>query len=178
MRYGYGRQILATSAALLTTALLTSAAAGEPQSLSATIDGAAFVSDDGGITLVPLGDGPGNFTLVAITAGGSVYPPPKTPLDRLSITCSGLEAGKPLRLDSKHFGRAECDATFARGVKPMGGDPDAEYRLDKSSAENLFEIESAAGRRYTGHFRLRFLDASGATHLLGDGRFIAEDRQL
>ena len=173
----YGRSVFALSAAALAAALLTSAAAGEPQSLSATIDGTAFVSDDDGITLIPLGNRSGSFTLVAITAGGSAYPPPKTPLDRLSITCSGLEAGKPLHLDSKDFGRAECDATFARGVKPMGGDPDAEYRLDKRHADNLFDVETAAGKRYAGRFQLHFVDAAGAAHVLSDGRFDAEDRQ-
>lgn len=152
--------------------------AAEPQSLSATIDGAAFVSDDDGIHLIPIGNSSGSFTLVAMTQGGSAYPPPKTPLDRLSISCSGLQPGKPLRVDDKMFSRAECNATFTRGVKPMGGDADAEYRLDKSQADNLFEIETVAGKRYSGRFRLRFVDAAGAAHLLSDGRFVAEDRQL
>lgn len=151
--------------------------AAETQSLSAKIDGASFVSDDDGITLVPLGNSSGSFSLSATTAGGSAYPPPKTPIDRLSVVCSGLDVGKPLRLDSKSFGSAECDVRFYKGVKPMGGDADAEYKLDKQHAGNSFEVQSVAGKVYAGRFSFRLLDAAGAAHAV-EGEFKAEDRQL
>lgn len=156
----------------------TLALAGDPQTLSATIDGAAFVSDDAGITLVPIGNASGSFSLSAITQGGSAYPPPKTPVDRLSIICSGLSATAPVRLDSAQFSRAECDVRLAKGIKMMGGDPDAEYQLDKAHADNAFEIESVTGKRYAGRFRFRLVDGSGTAHLITDGRFVVEDRQL
>lgn len=153
------------------------AQAAETQSLSARVGGAAFVSDDDGITLVPLGNSSGSFSLSATTAGGSAYPPPKTPIDRLSIICSGLAAGKPIRLDSASFGRAECDVRFYKGVKPMGGDPDAEYTLDKQHAGNVFEVQSVAGKLYAGRFSFHLIDASGAKQAV-EGEFKAEDRQL
>lgn len=154
------------------------AAATEPQSFAAQIDGTAFVSDDDGITLVPIGNASGSFSLSATTQGASAYPPPKTPVDRLSIICSGMAAGKPMKLDSKWFSRAECDVRFVMGVKMMGGDPDAEYTLDKEHAGNVFEVESAAGKRYTGRFSFRLVDATGTAHLVTDGKFVVEDRQL
>lgn len=159
--------------------LATGAAAhaAEKQSFNARIDGAAFASDDDGITLVPLGNASGSFSLSATTAGGSAYPPPKTPIDRLSVVCSGLAADKPSQLDSASFSRAECDVRFYKGVKSMGGDADAEYKLDKQHTGNRFEVQSVAGKLYAGRFSFRLLDASGAAHTV-DGEFKAEDRQL
>lgn len=171
-------RILPGPTLLFALACSFAASAGEPQSLSARIDSAAFVSDDEGITLVPIGDAGGSFSLSAVTQGASAYPPPKTPVDRLSIICSGLVAGKPVKLDSGNFSRAECDVRFVKGVKTMGGDPDAEYTLDKDHAGNVFEIESAVGKRYTGRFSFRLIDAKGAAHLVTEGKFAAEDRQL
>jgi hypothetical protein len=163
---------------LLLAFVCSSAIAGEPQTLSAQIDGAAFVSDDDSITLVPVGNSGGSFSLSAATQGASAYPPPKTPVDRLSIICSGLEPGKPVKRDSKYFSRAECDVRLAKGVKVMGGEPDAEYKLDKAHPGNMFEIETAVGKRYTGRFSFRLIDAQGAAHLVTDGKFVVEDRQL
>ncbi len=162
-------------AAMLACSLPATAA--ETQSLSAQIDGSAFVSDDVGITLVPIGDASGSFSLSAVTQGGSAYPPPKTPVDRLSIICSGLEPGKPVKRESAYFTRAECDVRLAKGIKMMGGEPDAEYKLDKNYAGNVFEVETAAGKRYTGRFSFRLIDAKGAAHLVTDGKFVVEDRQ-
>lgn len=171
-------RILSGSILLFALACSFTASASEPQSLSALIDSTAFVSDDKGITLVPIGDAGGSFSLSAITQGASAYPPPKTPVDRLSIICGGMVAGKPTKLDSKWFSRAECDVRFVKGVKMMGGDPDAEYKLDKQYAGNVFEVESAAGKRYSGRFSFRLVDAKGTEHLVTDGKFVIEDRQL
>lgn len=154
------------------------AAATEPQSFAAQIDGTAFASDDEGITLVLIGNAGGSFSLSATTQGASAYPPPKTPVDRLSIICSGLVAGKPVKLDSSNLGRSECDVRFVKGVKMMGGAPDTEYTLDKKHAGNVFEVESVAGKRYAGRFSFRLVDAQGAAHLVTDGKFVVEDRQL
>lgn len=154
------------------------AIAGQPQTLAAQIDGTTFTSDDDGITLVPVGNASGSFSLSATTPGAGAYPPPQTPVDRLSVICSGLHADKPVKLDSAVFSRAECDVRFVKGVKMMGGKPDAEYRLDKDHAGNVFEIEAAAGKRYAGRFSFRLIDAQGAAHVVTEGRFAAEDRQL
>ena len=67
---------------------------------------------------------------------------------------------------------------FALGIKPMGGEPDAEYRLDKAHAGNRFIVESASGKRYAGRFQFRLVDAKGVAYEVADGRFVAEDRQL
>ncbi len=157
--------------------LLPLTALAETQTLNARIDDAEFVSDDDSISLVPVGNSSGSFSLSASTQGASAWPPPKTPIDRLSIICSGLVAGQPVKLDSRNFSRAECDVRFAKGVKSMGGDPDAEYTLDKQHAANLFEVERAEGKRYGGRFSFRLLDAAGQAHTVS-GSFQAEDRQL
>lgn len=173
-----GNALTRALAALIATTTLMPAVAGEPQSMSATIAGNAFTSDDDGITLVPIGNSSGSFSLTATTAGGSAYPPPKTRIDRLAIVCSGLSANSPVTLDSATFSRAECDVRFSLGVKPMGGDPDAEYRLDKAHAGNRFVVEAVSAKRYTGRFQFHLVDAKGATYEVVDGRFVAEDRQL
>ena len=94
--------------------------ADEPQSLTAEVGDIAFQSGDGEITLVPIGE---TFSLGASTLGAAAWPPPKTRIDRLSITCDGFEDGKPLTLDHKAFERSVCDVTFEKGTKPMGGAP-------------------------------------------------------
>ncbi|MCQ4165227.1 hypothetical protein [Tahibacter harae] len=157
--------------------LLPLAAQAETQTFSAQIGGAEFVSDDDSISLVPAGNASGSFSLSASSKGASAWPPPKTPVDRLSIICGGLAAGQRLKLDSGNFSRAECDVRFSKGVKTMGGDPDAEYKLDKQHAGNQFEIERAEGKRYAGRFSFRLLDAAGQAHDVS-GSFQAEDRQL
>jgi hypothetical protein len=162
---------------IIAVLLLPLPALAETQTLSAQIDGAEFVSDDDSITLVPLGNSSGSFSLSASSAGASAWPPPKTPVDRLGIVCSRLVAGQPLKLDSAAFSRAECNVTFSKGVKPMGGEPDAEYRLDKQHPGNRFEIEHAAGKRYSGQFSFQLIDAAGKPHPIS-GRFAVEDRQL
>lgn len=162
---------------LLAAVLLPLAALAETQSLNARLGATEFVSDDDSISLIPVGNSSGSFSLSATTKGASAWPPPKTLVDRIGIVCSGLAAGKPVKLDSQNFSRAECDVRFSKGVKVMGGEPDAEYKLDKQYAGNRFEVERAEGKRYIGSFSFRLLDAAGQAHPLS-GRFEAEDRQL
>lgn len=149
--------------------------ADEPQSLTAEVGDIAFQSGDSEITLVPIGE---TFSLGASTLGAAAWPPPKTRIDRLSITCDGFEDGKPLTLDHKAFERSVCDVTFEKGTKPMGGAAEAEYRLDKSSADNRFEITRANGKVYEGTFAFRLKDGKGSAIAIKNGRFKAEDRQL
>lgn len=153
----------------------TLAHADTPQSLSAQVGDIAFASADEDITLVPVN---GSFSLGASTAGASAWPPPKTRIDRLSITCDGFADGKPLVLDHKAFERSTCDVGFAMGTKSMGGEPDAQYRLDKNSAENRFEITRAEGKVYEGTFKFQLKDAAGKSITVSNGHFKVEDRQL
>jgi hypothetical protein len=163
------------SLTFLAFAALSSAHANEPQSMTAQVGDIAFESGDEEITLVPVG---GNFSLSASTKGAATWPPPKTRVDRLSIVCDGFEAGKPLALDHKIFERSTCDVTFDKGSKPMGGAPDAEYRLDKDSSDNRFEITRADGKVYEGTFSFHLKDGKGGSIAITDGRFKVEDRQL
>lgn len=155
--------------------LVGDARAETPQSLSAQIGDIAFESGDEEITLVPI---MGKFSLSASTKGAAAWPPPKTRIDRLSIVCDGFEDGKPLVRDHSDFQRSTCDVTFAKGSKPMGGSPDAEYTLDKDSPDNRFEIAAAQGKVYKGNFTFRLKDDKGAVITVTNGRFTAEDRQL
>ena len=151
------------------------ARAGEQQSLTAQVGGVAFESGDDEIQLVPIGD---KFSLSASTKGAAAWPPPKTRVDRLSITCDGFADGKPLVLDHKAFERSVCDVTFQKGTKSMGGAPDAEYKLDKGSTDNRFEITRANGKVYEGTFTFRLKDEHGSAVAVTNGRFRMEDRQL
>jgi hypothetical protein len=103
-----------TTACFVLTALasFSTARASEPQTLTAQVGDVAFESGDDEITLVPIGD---KFSLGASTQGAAAWPPPKTRIDRLSITCDGFADGKPLVLDHKAFERSVCDVHFEEG---------------------------------------------------------------
>jgi hypothetical protein len=158
----------------LLAALCASVDANEPQTLSARIDGATFLSDDDSILLVPLTH---TFTLNAATAGASSYPPPKTPVDRLSITCKAFTPGQTLKLVGKDFASSACQATFSKGPRGSGANPD-EYSLDKGSADTLFEITAAHDKVIEGRFEFHLKNAAGKALTVSDGRFVVEDRQL
>lgn len=161
--------------ALLALLVCTAAAAQTPQSFTARIGDAAFESGDAEISLVPA---MGKFSLGASTKGAAAWPPPKTRIDRLAIVCDGFEDGRALVRDHRDFERSTCDVTFQRGVKPMGGDPETEYRLDKNDSSNRLEITSAKGKVYAGTFSFRLRNDKGETIEVTDGRFTVEDRQL
>jgi hypothetical protein len=167
------RLLLALSFVPLAASIVTDAS--EPQSLRASVEGVAFAGDDDTINFVPLPSGA--FSLGAATAGAAAWPPPKTPIDRLSITCRGFEAGKALKLGSKEFDSSSCDATFSRGAGEAGKDAD-DYALDKSSAATLFEITAAHGSVIEGRFELHLKNKAGKALAITDGHFVAEDRQL
>jgi hypothetical protein len=153
------------------------AGAAETQSLSAQIGDTAFVSDDASILLVPVPMG-GTFTLSASTQGASAYPPPKTRVDRLSISCTLYTVGQAKTYTKLDLAPNHCQVTYEKGTKPMGGDPDTEYTLDKSNPDNRFVITAASGKVIEGTFQFRLKDAAGASLLINDGHFKAEDRQL
>jgi hypothetical protein len=155
--------------------LCIAAHANEPQSLSATIDGTRFVGDDDTILLVPLDKGA--FSLVAATAGAASYPPPKTPIDRLSIHCDGFAAGATMQLGPKDFASAACNATFSKAATKAGDAAD-EYSLDKDDPGIAFEITAAHAKVVEGRFALRMKNKAGKVLTIADGRFVAEDRQL
>ena len=156
-------------------ALTSGAHAETPQAFAAQIGDIAFESGDAEITLVPIKS---SFSLSASTKGASAYPQPKTRVDRLSIVCDDFEDGKPLVLDHKAFERSTCSVTFQKGTKPMGGEPEATYQLDKNSTDNRFEIVTASGKVYDGRFTFRLKDAAGNAVSVSNGSFKAEDRQL
>lgn len=147
----------------------------EPQTLTAQVGDIAFESGDEEIVFVPSGSA---FSLSASTKGAAAWPPPKTRVDRLSVICDGFEDGKPLVLDHRAFEHSTCDVTFYKGAKPMGGTSEAEYTLDKDSADNRFEIVRASGKVYEGTFKFRLKDDKGGAVTVTNGRFRIEDRQL
>jgi len=163
--------------ALIALALFVwcAATAGEPQSLGAKVDGTAYAGDDDTINFVPLPSGA--FSLGAATAGAASWPPPKTPIDRLSIVCRGFEPGRPLKLGSAEFANSSCDATFSKGASEAGKAAD-DYSLDKDSPATLFEITAAHGKVIEGRFELHLKNKAGKALAITDGHFVAEDRQL
>ena len=80
------------AAAVVFIAVANHTNAAEIQTLSAQIDGAAFVSDNQSILLVPVQN---SMSLIASTAGASSYPPPKTRVDETGTTLSIDQRGAP-----------------------------------------------------------------------------------
>ncbi len=146
-----------------------------PQRLSATVDGKLFESDDDGILyLIPRN---GVLNLMASTKGASAYPPPKTPVDKLSINCNNFD-GKPVKFAFAKSGSRSCEVSFSKGVskKPFG-DPDAEYRM--VDGNNQLEITSVKGKVIEGTFSFELVEVkSKAKMTITGGTFKAEDRQL
>jgi hypothetical protein len=169
-----GHQLL-LPIALVALAASIGTGASEPQSLSARVGSIAFAGDDDTIQFVPLPSGA--FSLAAATAGAASWPPPKTPIDRLSIVCRGFEPGKPLDLGSKEFDNSSCDATFSKGASEGGKDAD-DYSLDKGSTATSFKITAIHAKVIEGTFELHLKNKAGKALAITDGRFVAEDRQL
>ncbi|MBC7917436.1 MAG: hypothetical protein H7Y28_06475 [Rhodoferax sp.] len=147
----------------------------EPQRLSATVNGKIFESDDDGIMyLVPR---KGVLNLLASTKGASAYPPPKTPVDKLSINCADYD-GKPVKFTFAKSGSRSCEVSFTKGVskKPFG-DPEAEYRM--VDGKNQLEITSVKGKVIEGTFSFELVEVkTKAKMTITGGTFKAEDRQL
>lgn len=151
------------------------AAHAAPQTLTAQVGDIAFEAGDDDIVLVPLDD---SFALSAATKGASDWPPPKTRIDRLAISCDRFQPGQALLLDAKDFARSTCDVRFELGHKGMGKDPEATWTLDKGASGNRFEITRAQDKHYEGRFTFQLKDASGEAIEVRNGRFVIEDRQL
>ncbi|MEP6483975.1 MAG: hypothetical protein ABJB01_05955 [Rudaea sp.] len=155
--------------ALSFVAIASTSTAAETQSFTATIDGAKFISDDDSILLVPLKS---SFSLSAATQGASAYPPPKTPIDRISIMCK-VEM-QPVKLSRADMSDGTCEATLTKGSDKSAG----EYSLDKQNADNALEITAVKGKTMDGTFRFHMKNKAGASAVIADGKFRAEDRQL
>lgn len=163
-------------AALSALLICIGAHAEEPQSLSATVDGAHFAGDNDTIVLVPLASG--QFTLNVATAGAAGWPPPKTPIQRLSIVCKGFAPGKTFKLGSADFGStSNCYAKFIKEASEPGKEAD-EYMLDQTNPTISFEVTAARGKVIEGTFQMRLSNKAGKLLTIGEGRFVAEDRQL
>ena len=164
---------VATLAGIVATPL--PAAAATTQNLSATIDGNKFESDDDGILyLIPT---TGVLNLSASTKGASAYPPPKTPIDRLSVICRGFD-GKPVKFIAKDFGNHGCEARFIKGQSKVPfGEPEAEYD-SRYGKNNTFEVTSVKGKVIEGKFHFEMKEKKPkAALVVVDGTFKAEDRQ-
>lgn len=146
-----------------------------PQRLSATVDGKLFESDDESIMyLVPT---KGVLNLMASTKGSAAYPPPKTPVDKLSINCRNYD-GKPVKFTFANSGSRGCEVTFSKGLsKQPFGDPQAEYRL--ADGKNQLEITSVNGKVIEGTFSFELVEVKTKARMtITGGTFKAEDRQL
>ena len=146
-----------------------------PQRLSATVDGKVFESDDDGILyLIPT---KGVLNLIASTKGASAYPPPKTPVDKLSINCRNYD-GKPVKFTFASSGSRSCEVSFTKGVSPKPfGDPQAEYRL--VDGKNQLEVTSVKDKVIEGTFSFELVDVkTKAKMAITGGTFKAEDRQM
>lgn len=166
---------LLTLACALTGLMSAPAQAETPQKFSAKIAGMNFESDDASILhLIP---SKGVINIIAATKGASAYPPPKTPIDRLSIICRNFEA-KPVVYAAKDFGNHGCEVTFTKGEskKPFG-EPEAEYRI--RDGKNSLEITSVKGKVIEGKFSFEMLDKKTGNKIsVTEGVFKVEDRQL
>lgn len=146
-----------------------------PQKFSAKIAGVSFESDDDGILyLMPT---KGVINIIVTTKGASAYPPPKTPIDNLSIICRHFE-GKPIHYAAKDFGSNGCEVTFTKNQskKPFGK-PGAEFKI--VDGNNSLEITSVKGKVIEGKFSFEMIEEkTGKKMSVTEGVFKAEDRQL
>ncbi len=169
------RRLRIASLLAITCSVSTLVLAEVPQNLSATVDGKRFESDDDSITyLLPRKN---VLNLIAKTKGSSAYPPPKTPVDQLSIICNHFES-KPVKFSFPKAGSPSCEVRFSKGLsKEMMGDPQAEYRL--VDGNNQFEITSVQGKVIEGKFSFELIEIKTKARLtISGGVFKAEDRQL
>ena len=147
-----------------------------PQNLSAKVGGKAFESDDSGILyLIPV---KGVLNLMASTKGASAYPPPKTPIDKLSIKCSGFD-NKAVKWVAKDFGNHGCEVSWTEAESKVPfGEPGALYRV-QGGDKNMMEITSVKGKVIEGKFTFELVNVkTKAKLLITDGVFNAEDRQM
>ena len=171
------RSLLVRTACCAAMGLAAAAPAhAEPQSLSATVAGKVFESDDDGITYVPLKS---SFSISAGTKGYSKYPPPPGLSDRLSLNCTVFD-GKPRRYSHEDFNNGRCHATFTKGVsKQAFGKPEAEYTGARKVGNGTFiEITRISGKVMEGRFAVDMLDEKGGKLAVTAGSFKVEDRQL
>lgn len=165
-RYGLVLLLLASSPATH---------ADTPQRFSTTIDGTTFQSDDEGITyLMPTKT---SLNLISMSKGASSYPPPSTPVDRLSFTCKNFD-GKPRTYGSKDMGSHGCMVSLERRPNGKSATPvQSEYRL-ADGGDNLIEITAVNGKLIEGRFRLDMVELTTKAKIkIKDGSFKAEDRQ-
>ncbi len=163
-----------TLAAALAGLVLPVAAQAETQRLSATVDGKPFEGDDDTILyLVPT---KGVLNLIASSKGAAAYPPPKTPVDKLSINCRNYD-GKPVKFTFAGSGSRSCEVSFVKGVsKQPFGEPQANYRL--ADGKNQLEITSVKGKVIEGSFSFDLVEVKTKAKLsITGGSFKAEDRQ-
>lgn len=172
--FAVARRPIALLLVALSLAAPLAAQAKTPQQFAASIEGKSFESDDDGILyLIPI---KGTFNLMASTKGAAAYPPPKTPVDRFSITCRHFD-GKPVKYIAKDFGSNGCEVRFEKGVsKTPFGDPAAQY--EAIDGNNSIEITAVKGKVIEGKFSLDLKDKKTKARLvISNGSFIAEDRQ-
>lgn len=167
---------LALSFLAIGLALPLDAQADTPQRLGATVDGKVFESDDDSILyLMPTKT---SLNLIAKTKGAAAYPPPKTPIDQLSIHCRNFDA-KPVKFAFSYAGNQSCEVTFSKGLSTeMLGKPQAQYQL-AANGKNQFEITSVKGKVIEGTFSFELVEEKTKARLtITGGTFKAEDRQL
>lgn len=171
----FPRRAITLVLSLAALGLPWAASADTPQSLSATIDGKLFESDDSGILyLIPT---KGVLNLMASTKGAGAYPPPKTLSDKLAINCRDYD-GKPVKFTFAKSGSRSCEVSFTKGESRQPfGEPQAQYRM--VDGKNQLEITSVKGKVIEGTFSFELVDVkTKAKMTITGGTFRAEDRQL
>ena len=113
---------------------------------------------------------------MASTKGASAYPPPKTPIDKLSISCRGFDA-KPVVFDKTAFDGNACTVTFSTGLSAsVARDPVAVFM--PTGSKNRIEVTSVKGKVIEGTFSFEMVDKkTKATLSVLEGKFKAQDRQ-
>jgi hypothetical protein len=144
------------------------------QTLTATVDGKVFESDDDGISLIPVAK---SFTVSAITKGFSGYPSPPGLSDRLSIACRNYE-GKARKYAAEDFSTDRCSASFEKGrPKQPGGKSEAQFVHNKKSSKSFVEVTKVNGKVIEGKFLIEMTEEGGKKAITAEGTFKAEDRQ-
>ena len=174
------RNVAITAAAVGT--LCSVAGAHAQQSFTATVDGKAWESDHGGITVIPVGMS-GTVTISAASKGFSTYPPTKGFADRFSFTCPMPK--KPERYIATRNQSNGCRVSFTKAARDIMS-PDwattkheGEYEsMGGSGDKGYVNFTTVSGKLIEGEFAAELVETTSKKKIAVSGKFRGIDKQV
>lgn len=175
----------AGAAALLIPTLSFASVVHAQQSFTATVDGAAWESDNAGINVVPvsLGTSDGTVTITATSKGFSAYPAPKGFPDSFSIVCPMPK--KPERMTTARSSSEVCRVSFTKSARNIMS-PDyaktkneGEFVTTGSAADKGYvNFTQVKGKLIEGEFSVELVETTSKKKIAVSGKFRGLDAQI